>query len=463
MPTKAQNWMLTEQGCKVWNPSPKDGETVAWSGECRNGYASGYGVEQWFKFGVAGNKLVGTMQEGKFENGKYIEIYRANDTDYLAKTYFGMFSDSRREGYGVEFFANGDTYQGQFSDNKRTGRGLYTYANGSRKEGIWKNGEFQYSEKIILAELIPKYLKEKNSLDINVLRNKLSSEPRLSDITNSPSQDTKLVENRTRDDIVREKQQLADERRKLEEERRQQQANNSNISTDKKQSQVNDTRRRLALVIGNAQYKNSPLRNPINDARDISDALTASGFAVSRYENLNYSKMREVVRDFGERLNRGDVGLFYFSGHAVQYRGKNYLLPINEDLKHSDEIPSSSLDVDFVLAKMESAKNDLNIVILDACRNNPIGAESRSLERGLTNISAAKGTFIAFATSPGNVALDGDGKNSPYTKNLTHVIRKGGMTIEQVFKEVRRNVISETNSQQVPWENSSILGDFYFR
>lgn len=217
------------------------------------------------------------------------------------------------------------------------------------------------------------------------------------------------------------------------------------------------------MVIGNAQYKNSPLRNPINDARDISDALTTSGFIVSRYENLTYSKMREAVRDFGEKLNRGDVGLFYFAGHAVQYRGKNYLLPTNEDLKHSDEIPSSSLDIDFVLAKMESAKNDLNIVILDACRNNPLGAESRSLDRGLTNVSAAKGTFIAFATSPGNVALDGDGKNSPYTKNLAQAIRKGGMTLEQVFKEVRRNVISETNSQQVPWENSSILGDFYFK
>ena len=249
---------------------------------------------------------------------------------------------------------------------------------------------------------------------------------------------------------------LAEEKSRLEQTRK------SDSSQIKISSQVNDTRRRLALVIGNAQYKNSPLRNPINDARDMSDALTASGFAVSRYENLTYSKMREVVRDFGEKLKMGDVGLFYFSGHAVQYRGKNYLLPINEDLKHSDEIPSSSLDIDFVLAKMESAKNDLNIVILDACRNNPIGAESRSLERGLTNISAAKGAFIAFATSPGNVALDGDGKNSPYTKNLTQVIRKGGMTIEQVFKEVRRNVISETNSKQVPWENSSILGDFYF-
>jgi uncharacterized caspase-like protein len=219
----------------------------------------------------------------------------------------------------------------------------------------------------------------------------------------------------------------------------------------------------LALVIGNAGYKNSPLRNPTNDADLISNALSSSGFIVSRYDNLTYTKMREVVRTFGEKLSRGDVGLFYFSGHAVQYRGKNYLLPINDDLKHPNEIPSTALDIDFVLAKMETAKNDLNIVILDACRNNPLGSEARNLDRGLTTISAAKGTFIAFATSPGNVALDGTGRNSPYTKNLAQAILKGGLTLEQVFKEVRRNVISETNSQQVPWENSSILGDFYFK
>jgi osmotically-inducible protein OsmY len=261
-------------------------------------------------------------------------------------------------------------------------------------------------------------------------------------------------------ELESQRQQLAEERRRIEEEKRQQQAE-KNIPN--KQPAVNDSRRRLALVIGNATYKNSPLRNPTNDADLISGALSSSGFIVSRYDNLTYAKMREVVRAFGEKLNRGDVGLFYFSGHAVQYRGKNYLLPINEDLKHADEIPSTAMDIDFVLAKMETAKNDLNIVILDACRTNPLGSETRNLDRGLTTISAAKGTFIAFATSPGNVALDGSGSNSPYTKNLAQAIRKGGLTLEQVFKETRSNVISETNSQQVPWENSSILGDFYFR
>jgi hypothetical protein len=269
---------------------------------------------------------------------------------------------------------------------------------------------------------------------------------------------------RKAEELEQERQRLAEERRRFEEEKSRSSVQDTveNIR-DNNSAITKDNRRRLALVIGNAAYKNSPLRNPVNDANLISSVLSSSGFAVSRYENLTYSKMREVVRDFGAKLNRGDVGLFYYSGHAVQYRGKNYLLPINDDLKHSDEIPSSSLDMDFVLAKMESANNDLNIVILDACRNNPLGAEARNIDRGLTNVSAAKGTFIAFATSPGNVAIDGSGTNSPYTKNLAQSIRKGGLSLEQVFKQVRRAVISETGNKQVPWENSSMLGDFYFK
>ncbi len=268
---------------------------------------------------------------------------------------------------------------------------------------------------------------------------------------------------RRADELERERQRLAEERRRFEQEKAQAQ-NTDDVDPRRNSSTTpQDNRRRLALVIGNAAYKNSPLRNSVNDAYLISTTLASSGFTVTRYENLTYSKMREVVRLFGEKLNRGDVGLFYYSGHAVQYRGKNYLLPINEDFKHPDEIPSSALDVDFVLAKMESANNDLNIVVLDACRNNPLGTEARNLDRGLTTVSAAKGTFIAFATSPGNVALDGAGGNSPYTKNLAEAIRKGGLSLEQVFKQVRRAVIRETGNKKVPWENSSILGDFYFK
>jgi hypothetical protein len=341
--------------------------------------------------------------------------------------YVGEFRRNKRHGFGRYIDPYG-SYTGEFRDGTYHGAGELLTSDGDKFIGIFENGRFIRESKV-----------------------------------NLPNVNNSVANSAETSEINRERQRLAEERRRFEEEKRQQQVQSENELNVNKPYLTKDSRRRVALVIGNAAYKNAPLRNPTNDADLISKTLTSSGFSVSRYDNLTYAKMREVVRTFGEKLGKGDVGLFYYSGHAVQYRGKNYLLPINEDLKHSDEIPSSAMDIDFVLAKMESAKNDLNIVVLDACRNNPLGAEARNIERGLTSVNAAKGTFIAFSTSPGNVALDGAGSNSPYTKNLAQAIRKGGMTLEQVFKEVRRNVISETNSQQVPWENSSILGDFYFK
>lgn len=355
-----------------------------------------------------------------------------------ARKYEGEWINNRYDGIGIhtEYKPHSsfeeknmrNRYIGQFKENLRHGQGIYYSIYGKRLEGIWENDAFVREAKVNLSNI-----------------------------------NSNITDNINSTQLDRENLQLAEERQRLEQQKRQQDSQTEKDTPINKPSVINDGRRRVALVIGNAAYKNAPLRNPTNDADLISKTLTASGFLVSQHDNLTYAKMREVVRTFGEKLSKGDVGLFYYSGHAVQYRGKNYLLPINEDLKHADEIPSTAMDIDFVLAKMETAKNDLNIVILDACRNNPLGSEARNLDRGLTTISAAKGTFIAFATSPGNVALDGTGRNSPYTKNLVQAILKGGLSLEQVFKEVRRNVISETNSQQVPWENSSILGDFYFK
>ena len=221
--------------------------------------------------------------------------------------------------------------------------------------------------------------------------------------------------------------------------------------------------RRFALVIGNSNYNSVPvLLNSTNDAREVAKALQASGFEVSKYENIDYRQMQDAVRSFGEKLGKNDVGLFYFAGHGVQVKGKNYLIPVRENIKKAFEVPSSALDTDLVLATMESAKNNLNIVILDACRS-PFPGEGRSGARGLATLDAAKGTLIAFASAPGKEAMDGKGSNSPYTKNLVKVIQQKGLTIEQVFKQVRIAVVAETNGEQVPWENSSIMGEFYFR
>ena len=221
--------------------------------------------------------------------------------------------------------------------------------------------------------------------------------------------------------------------------------------------------RRVALVIGNASYSSVPqLTNPTNDAREVTRALQATGFEVIRLENADLQQMQEAVRSFGQQLGKNDVGLFYFSGHGVQVKGKNYLIPVRENIKQSFEVPSSAIDADLVLATMENAKNNLNIMILDACRS-PFPGEARSLSRGLATLDAAKGTLIAYATAPGKEALDGQGSNSPYTKHLVRALQQKGLPIEQVFKQVRIAVVEETKGNQVPWENSSIMGDFYFR
>jgi hypothetical protein len=220
--------------------------------------------------------------------------------------------------------------------------------------------------------------------------------------------------------------------------------------------------RRIALVIGNSAYKSSPLKNPVRDARAISKALAASGFRVALLEDASLTAMRRAVRSFGDELAAGGVGLFYYAGHGMQVRGRNYLIPVNADIEREDEVEDGALDANFVLAKMDTAKNALNLMILDACRNNPFARSFRSATQGLAQMDAPSGTLVAFATAPGSVASDGDGDNGLYTKHLLAAMRRPGLPIEQVFKEVRIGVGRDTGDRQVPWESSSLKGNFYF-
>lgn len=233
----------------------------------------------------------------------------------------------------------------------------------------------------------------------------------------------------------------------------------SNIET----SNIASRDRRVALVIGNSNYRTHPLRNPTNDANDVSNALKSSGFQVIDLRDASLQQMRAGVRQFGDRLINNDVGLVYYSGHGVEVKGRNYFIPVNADIQREDEIADQGLDVNLVLEKMSTAGKGVNILIVDACRDDPFGRSFRSSSRGLANMDAPRGTIIAYATSPGKVASDGDGRNSPYTKNLVRAMQQPNKPIEQVFKEVRRAVQEETKNQQTPWENTSLSGDFYFR
>ena len=221
------------------------------------------------------------------------------------------------------------------------------------------------------------------------------------------------------------------------------------------------TEQRIALVIGNGAYSAGPLKNPVNDATDMATALKRAGFTVTLKKNANLQEMVEAIENFGNNLKRGGVGLFYYAGHGVQVSSVNYLLPVSSKINKESDVRFQAVDAGRVLAEMENANNGLNIVILDACRDNPFGKSFRSSSRGLAIVAnAPSGTFISYSTGAGQVASDGEGKNSPYTRALLENISKPGLTINKVFMNVRSKVKKETG--QVPWELSSLEGDFFF-
>jgi hypothetical protein len=225
-----------------------------------------------------------------------------------------------------------------------------------------------------------------------------------------------------------------------------------------------NTESRLALLIGNASYKSSPLANPVNDVRLMEGALKEAGFTVIKAENASIRDMRRLVRDFGDKLKAsGGVGLFYFAGHGVQVRGENFLVSTDSDIRNEDEVADDALNANVILEKMQTAGNRMNLVILDACRNNPFAVKSRSAPSGLATMSAPSGSLVAYSTAPGSVASDGSGRNGLYTEFLAKVIRQPGLPVEEVFKQVRSSVRKASNNQQTPWENTALEGQFFFK
>ncbi len=228
--------------------------------------------------------------------------------------------------------------------------------------------------------------------------------------------------------------------------------------------------KRYALIIGNSKYKFvQQLKNATNDANDMAVELGNSGFEVIKVIDGDYMQMREAFRKFNEQLNKGPkdqtVGLFYYAGHGMQNEGENYLIPIDADVKDDIDIPRVCLPMQrVVLANMERSSTRMNIVIMDACRNNPFPSSSRSAGgSGLAEIKRAKGSFIAYATAPGSTASDGEGRNGLYTQELLKAMKKPNRTIESVFKEVRANVLKLSDDRQNTWDSSNIIGDFYFK
>ena len=224
-------------------------------------------------------------------------------------------------------------------------------------------------------------------------------------------------------------------------------------------AQASREEQRTALVIGNSTYRETPLRNPVNDARAMGKTLGALGFTVLAHENANKRTMEAAIIEFGRRLAEGGVGFFYYAGHGLQVRGRNYLVPVDADIDSEAITRIAAVDVDLLLEQMAEAKNRVNIVILDACRNNPFERKLRGASRGLAAVDAARGTLVAYATAPGSVAADGDGSNGLYTEELLQALQVPGLKVEEVFKRVRVNVANRSKGSQTPWESSSLTGD----
>jgi carboxyl-terminal processing protease len=226
---------------------------------------------------------------------------------------------------------------------------------------------------------------------------------------------------------------------------------------------------RVALVIGNSAYQGDlpALPNPANDAKLMAQTLKSVGFDVVEAEDANKEQMIAALSQFRDKLvaaGNTATGLFFYAGHGLQVGGENYLIPIDAKIQAEKDVDLASLSANTVMKQMEFAAPAVNIIILDACRNNPLGGDARGMSRGLAKIETAPtGSFIAYSTAPGMTAADGDGTNSPYTKALAETITEPGLSIADVFQEVRTKVLASTGEEQRPWDSSSLTGRFYFK
>ena len=225
-----------------------------------------------------------------------------------------------------------------------------------------------------------------------------------------------------------------------------------------------ETERRVALIVGNNNYGFAPpLANAANDAVDLTNALEELGFDVDRVIDADLRTLDQAIDRFVGKLSPGDVALFHFSGHGMEVDGENYLIPVDFKLKDEASVRYDAYSASKLHDRMAGAASRLNIVMLDACRNNGFRA-SRSSGGGLAMMNAAEGSFIAFATGPGMTADDNrDGRNGLFTAHLLETLSEPGLTLDEVFNRVRQDVYEDSEKRQLPWTSSSVIGDFYFR
>ena len=432
-----------------------------------------FGTYTYFNQG----KYVGEFKDDK-RNGQGTFTYASGEK------YVGEFKDDKRNGQGTYTYADGEKYVGEFKDDKRNGQGIFYLANGSiSQSGVWSDDKLVTSQyvdpnsftRIAKGNSTPSAAEaqrqenERKAAQLVEDRKRLEEDKRQTELARLRAEAEEAKRRQAQAEAQRQENerkaaQMEEDRKRIEEDKRQIALERQRIESQKGQPQVApDNRRRLALVIGNDNYSSMPrLNNAVNDARSMSDALRQANFEVMSFSNLDKRRMEEALRNFTGKLGRDDVGLFYYSGHGIQADNRNFLIPVGEYVKKTSDVSYEGVDVNRVMDNLRDAKNALNIVVLDACRSSLPDARG-GMSRGLTVTDAPQGSIIAYATSPGKTASDGDGGNSPYTKNLIKAMQRKGVKIEEVFKEVRQSVIRDTNGEQTPSETSYLVGDFYFR
>ncbi len=428
-------------------------------GNCNNGYGT-------FVFES------GAIYKGNWVAGKFSGM--GNYTYSNGDNYTGEFLENKRHGAGIYTFVSGKNYNGAWENGKYNGYGTLTEANGTATSGFWKDNILVEESTLEFAEINWIFPEEKIinteeiSIELNICIN-----------SNSEIISSKLMHNNQEIALQRGFVPIStdcDYNINYNIELKEGKNIFSYIVENKAGIKTSDERivwsgshdenqkSKLALIIGNSTYKDAPLKNPENDAVAIAQKLDSLNFETILLTNVTKNEMLKEIRNFGQKLlEQQGTALFYFAGHGLQVNGENYLIPIGAIIEKELDVELEAVSLQRVINEMEYAKTEMNILILDACRNNPFARSFRSGGlNGLATTSAPQGTFIAFATSPGSVASDGEGNLGLYTGELVKALDKNGLRIEDLFKEVRTNVYKNSNKQQLPWENSSIFTDFYF-
>lgn len=453
-------------------------------GDCLNGYGL-YVFEN-------GEKYKGNWLNGLF-HGKG-EYYYASGNFYQ-----GTFFEGLRHGIGNFKWSDGTSYYGDYKNDVREGEGMVyddkgtIMQNGFFKDGKFVSGSTPFSIQLTIPEIVPganpptisfitPSMQEETTERAYKFKACISSELPLTEIKVYVNN---MVQVATRGFVVEDEGDCPNAVERVihlnpgdnkivvvahntkGQARLESHTIHLTIAEGAQVSQQPNGERRRALIIGNASYLTSPLKNPINDAVAMTNTLSAMDFDVTLITDASSGDMKRAIKEFGKELAVSKaVGLFYYAGHGVQLNGVNYLLPTNAEIEKEIDVEVEGIDLARVFVEFEYAKNPMNLIILDACRDNPYAGSrsSGSLARsGFTDIKQAPAnTFIAFSTGTGQVAIDGSGDNGLYTEELLKTLNEPGLRVEEIFKKVRASVRNISKNTQVPWESSSLEKEFFF-